>query len=111
VLLFAPAVGIVVASDEIERIVMKQVSADIEPGLTNPWRRTGGRNLRQHLLWLTLGTLFPVVLIAAIGAVVLALREQETFERGVRERTRAVLTAIDAAAGVDLGAGCARDVA
>jgi PAS domain S-box-containing protein len=96
VLLVAPAVSIVVASDEIERIVMKQVSADIEPGLTNPWRRTGGRNLRQHLLWLTLGTLFPVVLIAAIGAVVLALREQETFERGVRERTRAVLTAIDA---------------
>ena len=59
-------------------------------------RTARGRNLRQHLLWLTLGTLFPVVLIAAIGAVVLSLREQATFERGVRERTRAVLTAIDA---------------
>lgn len=53
-------------------------------------------DLRHHLLRLTLGTLLPVILFAAIGAVFLALREQATFERGVRERTRAVMTAIDA---------------
>lgn len=51
--------------------------------------------LRQHLLRLTLGSLLPFVLFAAVVAAMLALREQSTFERGVRERTLAIMTAVD----------------
>ncbi|MGZ8993651.1 MAG: ATP-binding protein [Burkholderiaceae bacterium] len=53
------------------------------------------RALRRQLLLLTLGTLLPVITFAVLGAVVLAQHERSTFERGARERTLAILTAID----------------
>jgi PAS domain S-box-containing protein len=53
------------------------------------------RALRSHLLVLTLGTLLPVVLFAIAAALLLAQREQATFERGARERALAMLTAVD----------------
>jgi PAS domain S-box-containing protein len=48
------------------------------------------------LVSLTLATLLPVILAAALGALLLAQREQSTFERGARARTLAVSTAVDA---------------
>ncbi len=53
------------------------------------------RALRRQLLSLTLGTLLPVIAIAVLGAVLLAQHQRRTFERGARERTLAILTAID----------------
>ncbi len=53
------------------------------------------RPLRRQLLSLTLGTLLPVITFAMLGAVVLAQHQRSTFERGARERTLAILTAID----------------
>ena len=64
--------------------------------LTLPERLPRTQTLERKLSWLTLGTLLPVIIFAMIGAVLLAQREQSTFERGARERTLAVLTAIDA---------------
>ena len=53
------------------------------------------RTLRRQLLSLTLGTLLPVITFAVLGAVALAQHERSTFERGARERTLAIMTAID----------------
>jgi PAS domain S-box-containing protein len=52
--------------------------------------------LRSHLVRLTLATLLPVIALAVLGAVLLAQQARETFERGARERTLALITAIDA---------------
>ncbi len=52
--------------------------------------------LRRRLVWVTLGTLLPVIAFAVLGAVLLAYHQRMTFERGARERTLAILTAIDA---------------
>ena len=70
--------------------------AESERTLIVPERLTQTQTLERKLSWLTLGTLLPVIIFAMIGAVLLAQREQHTFERGARERTLAVLTAIDA---------------
>jgi len=51
--------------------------------------------LRSHLLVLTLGTLLPMLVFALIALGLLAERERALFERGAKERTLAVLTAID----------------
>jgi signal transduction histidine kinase/CheY-like chemotaxis protein len=55
--------------------------------------------LRSHLLVLTLGTLLPMVVFALIALGLLAERERALFERGAKERTLALLTAIDAELG------------
>jgi len=52
--------------------------------------------LRSHLLLLTVSALLPMVLFALVVTVVLARREAAVFERGATERTRALLTAVDA---------------
>ena len=52
------------------------------------------RALRRQLLSLTFGTLLPVIAVAVLGAVLLAQHQRLTFERGARERTLAILTAI-----------------
>ena len=54
------------------------------------------KDLRTHLLWLTLGTLLPVLLFASAAAFVLAGQQRDSVERGARERVRALLTALDA---------------
>ena len=51
--------------------------------------------LRSHLLVLTLGTLLPMVVFALIAVGLLAERERALFERGAKEQTLALLTAID----------------
>jgi signal transduction histidine kinase len=51
--------------------------------------------LRSHVQVLAIGTLLPMILFAVVGAVWLTERERATFERGARERVRAVLTAVD----------------
>lgn len=51
--------------------------------------------LRSHLLVLTLGTLLPMVVFALIALGLLAERERALLERGAKERTLALLTAID----------------
>ena len=51
--------------------------------------------LRSHLVFLTAGTLLPIIIITVVIAVFLARREQETFQRGATERTLALLTALD----------------
>ena len=55
----------------------------------------GPMKLRSHLLVLTLGTLLPMLVFALIALGLLAERERALFERGAKERTLAVLTAID----------------
>jgi len=62
---------------------MNKASAYSARGVTIPGRQAGARDLRHHLLRLTLGTLLPVVLIAAVGAVVLAIRERGRSSGGV----------------------------
>jgi PAS domain S-box-containing protein len=52
--------------------------------------------LRSHLYLLALCTLFPLIAFAIIVSLLFADREQETFERGAKQRTRALLTAVDA---------------
>src|SRR5687768_10097868 len=52
--------------------------------------------LRSHLLLLTLGTILPLLVFALIAVGLLAQRERTIFESGARERTLALLTAIDA---------------
>jgi PAS domain S-box-containing protein len=54
------------------------------------------RTLRSHLLALTLATLLPMIAFAVVASVLFAQRERATFERGARERTLALLTAVDA---------------
>ena len=60
--------------------------------------------LRSHLLVLTLGTLLPMVVFALIALGLLAERERALFERGAKERTRALLTAIDGELGSSITA-------
>jgi signal transduction histidine kinase/ActR/RegA family two-component response regulator len=52
--------------------------------------------LRSHLLLLTLGTILPLLVFALIAVGLLAQRERTIFESGAKERTLALLTAIDA---------------
>src|SRR5262245_2247022 len=52
--------------------------------------------LRSHLLLLTLGTLLPMLVFALIAVGVLAERERTIVERGAREFSRALITAVDA---------------
>src|SRR5687767_6024836 len=52
--------------------------------------------LRSHLLLLTLGTILPLLVFALIAVGLLAQRERAIFEGGAKERTLALLTAIDA---------------
>ena len=51
--------------------------------------------LRSHLLLLIVATLLPMIVFAAAASLIFAKRERATFERGARERTLALLTAID----------------
>jgi PAS domain S-box-containing protein len=53
------------------------------------------RSLGQLLLALTIGTLLPVLLFAAVVSWLSAERERRVFEQGVQERTRAILTAVE----------------
>jgi PAS domain S-box-containing protein len=52
--------------------------------------------LRGHLLVLTLVTLLPVIAFAVIASVLFAQRERAVFQRAATERTRALVTAVDA---------------
>src|SRR4051794_24368804 len=52
--------------------------------------------LRSHLLILSLATLVPMAIFSVGGAFLLAERERQAFERGVIERVRALMTAVDA---------------
>ena len=58
------------------------------------WLRTA--SIRNHLFLLALGTLLPVVLLAAGLAAVQARQERQTFERGMHDRVVAITSAIDA---------------
>jgi signal transduction histidine kinase/ActR/RegA family two-component response regulator len=51
--------------------------------------------LRSHLLVLTLAVLLPVSIFGVATTLWVADREREAFERGARERTLALLTAVD----------------
>ncbi len=52
-------------------------------------------SLRSHLTALVLITLIPLLIFSALMISLVAKRERDTFERGARDRTRAVLTAVD----------------
>lgn len=52
--------------------------------------------LRAHLVRLTLATLLPVIALAVLGALLFAQHAKQTFERGARDRTLALVTAVDA---------------
>ncbi|MBA2724008.1 MAG: PAS domain S-box protein, partial [Methylibium sp.] len=49
-----------------------------------------------HLVRLTLATLLPVIALAVLGALLFAQHAKQTFERGARDRTLALVTAVDA---------------
>src|SRR5690554_4550385 len=51
--------------------------------------------LRSHLLVLTLGTLLPMVVFAVIAVGLLAERERALFERDAKDRSLALLAAVD----------------
>ncbi|HJQ64058.1 MAG TPA: ATP-binding protein [Burkholderiales bacterium] len=51
--------------------------------------------LRSYLLLLTLATLLPVAIFAAVVGVLLVDSQRDTFRRGAEERTLAVLTALE----------------
>src|SRR5436190_20770905 len=51
--------------------------------------------LRTYLLFLTLATLLPVALFAAVVAYFLVQEERGTFRRGGEARTLAMSTAVD----------------
>ena len=53
-------------------------------------------DIRTRLRALTLATLLPVVAFGMFGTYVLVEREKETLERAMRDRARALMTAIDA---------------
>ena len=55
--------------------------------------------LRTHLFLLALSTLLPVAAFAVFVTVALVEQERETFRRGEMDRTRAVMTAVDAELG------------
>ena len=54
------------------------------------------RRLRTHLARMTFATLLPVLVLAAVLSWLLVMQEQATFERGARERVRALVSAVDA---------------
>jgi PAS domain S-box-containing protein len=56
-------------------------------------------SLRSRLIFLVLATMAPLLIFAAAMVARLAHEERATFERGVTERTRALLTALDAELG------------
>jgi signal transduction histidine kinase/ActR/RegA family two-component response regulator len=51
--------------------------------------------LRTHLLFLTLAVLLPVSIFGVATTLWVAERERDAFERGARQRTLALLTAVD----------------
>lgn len=51
--------------------------------------------LRSHLLVLTLAVLLPVSIFGVATTLWVAERERDSFERGARQRTLALLTAVD----------------
>ena len=53
-------------------------------------------NIRSRLRALILATLLPVAVFGIAGAYLLVAKERATFERGARDRVRALMTAIDA---------------
>ena len=53
-------------------------------------------SLRAHLLALVIAALTPPLIFAAAMVFLSARKEQEVFERGAIERTRALITAVDA---------------
>ena len=53
-------------------------------------------SIRSRLRALILFTLLPVAIFSIGGAYLLVERERETFERGARDRVRALITAVDA---------------
>ena len=55
--------------------------------------------LRSHLFVLALSTLLPVAAFAVFVAVALVAQERETFRQGELNRTRAIMTAVDAELG------------
>jgi signal transduction histidine kinase len=55
--------------------------------------------LRSHLFVLALSTLLPVAAFAVFAAVALVAQERETFRQGELNRTRAIMTAVDAELG------------
>jgi hypothetical protein len=52
--------------------------------------------LRSHLLVLIAATLLPMLVFAVIASVSFVRYQRDTFERGARDRTLALLTAVDA---------------
>jgi signal transduction histidine kinase/CheY-like chemotaxis protein len=53
-------------------------------------------NIRTHLRALIITTLIPIAIFGAAGAYILVKKERDIFERGARDRVRALMTAIDA---------------
>jgi signal transduction histidine kinase/CheY-like chemotaxis protein len=53
-------------------------------------------SLRAHLLVLTLGTLLPMLALVVVATAIVAERERALIQRGAVERTRALLSAVDA---------------
>ena len=60
-------------------------------------------SIRNHLFLLALGTLLPVVLLAASLAIEQARQQRQTFERGMHDRVVAITSAIDAEVGATVG--------
>ena len=63
-------------------------------GTTTALRHT--QSIQRYLRWLTFGTLLPTIAVAIVAAYTRAHRERDLFERSARERTLAVMTAVDA---------------
>ncbi|HEY4371569.1 MAG TPA: ATP-binding protein, partial [Burkholderiales bacterium] len=61
-----------------------------------PRRERRRRTLGGLLLALTIGTLLPVLLFAAVVSWLSASRERGVFEAGARARTRTIVTAVEA---------------
>ncbi len=72
-------------------LLFKAARSDIRVPRLNPVMK-----LRSHLLFLATATLLPMIVLAVLGAGFFAQREREVFQRGATERTRALLTALDA---------------
>ena len=52
--------------------------------------------LRSHLFVLSLAAVLPIVAFSTVISTILVERERETFRRSAMERTRALMTAVDA---------------
>ena len=61
-----------------------------------PTRDPHSMTIRAHLSMLAICAVLPVLAFAALVSVTLVEKEQRTLERGVIERARALMTAIDA---------------